>query len=297
MAMLPANIKGFLSVIGFIDSAAKATLRLGYVTDSDDPFADARMKASNQPPVVVSQRDANQVIVVPDVQVPTNRVHLCPTDLACSLFAGLVPLASTTKTLGLSWQGAPIASFVIPARPPTVVLSWQPGATVDGPQQIRWQANHPDGAPLEFTLLYSHDGGTTFQRVSPSTSKTFDVLNFSELPGGTGKLRLLATDGGNTVVVESPSFNVPIKPAHAFVVTPIDGAQVSGSWVTLHGQGYYREEDVEEENDLEWTSSLDGALGTGPVIQRPLSTGRHAITLAVGRGVRRGTASVVIDVL
>jgi hypothetical protein len=295
MATPAASIKGFLSIVGFIDPGRKATVRLGYLSDRADPRAEERLNAADLPPVVVSQLDQHQGLVATDLKVPANRVDLCPNAEEYALFAGLLPLASATRSLLLSWQSAPVASVLIPEHPPQVLLSWQPGSAVDGPQLISWQGTHPDGAPLEFALSYSHDGGRTFERVSPSISRTSYVLNFAELPGGTGQLKLLATDGGNTVAVVSSTFNVPIRPAHAFVWSPRDGSMVSGNWVTFHGRGYYLEEDKEETTLLEWTSSLDGPLGTGPVLQRSLSPGRHVITLAAGGGARRGTAAVVVD--
>jgi len=105
-----------------------------------------------------------------------------------------------------------------------------------------------------------------------------------------------ATDGGNTTRVVSPNFDAPIKPAYAAILSPRSKESVNGRWVTFHGQGYFLEEEKPEFVQLSWTSSRDGKLGTGSVVQTPLSKGTHDITLLVGEGARQGSASIVLQV-
>ena len=80
------------------------------------------------------------------------------------------------------------------------------------------------------------------------------------------------------------------------ILAPADKATVSGHLVTLQGQGYYLEEDRSEVAQLVWSSSRDGALGTGQLIQSKLSPGEHTITLIAGQGTRQGTETITISV-
>src|SRR5438876_4903174 len=102
MANSASISRGFLTVLGFIDPAGKATTRPGYLHDIDDPTQAQRLKTANQPPVLVSQRDASQAVVGQDTPIPTNELHTHPSGEEYVAFLGKVPLATSTKTLLLS---------------------------------------------------------------------------------------------------------------------------------------------------------------------------------------------------
>jgi hypothetical protein len=291
-------MKGYLTLIGYLDldNGAKPTVRLGYVVPTADATQDQRLQNADLPPLTATQLDASQQPLVKDYPLPTHAVHADPFDLEFAFFMGKLPLDAATKFVALSWQGAAVTTLVIPDQPPFIQLTWQPGATVDGKQEITWDAKHPEGVPLEFTVFYSNDGGGSFRQLSQSTGERSFIADFSALPGGKGQIMVMATDGGNTVSATSVGFDVLIKPPLAMVLSPSDQANVNGRFVTFQGQGYYLEENAPELEALTWTSSLDGKLGTGRVVQTPLSKGTHDITLTVGSGQRQGKTSIVVQV-
>ena len=84
----------------------------------------------------------------------------------------------------------------------------------------------------------------------------------------------------------------------AMILAPeADTRLEQGSPLHLQGQGYWLEEHRAELENLVWSSSLAGALGSGPNIDvAGLEAGKHEITLAAGEGDRVGTASIEIVV-
>jgi hypothetical protein len=149
---------------------------------------------------------------------------------------------------------------------------------------------------MEYVVFYSHDGGQTYRQLSPSITKTSYTVNFDLLAGGNRQIMVQATDGGNTISATSPIFAVPIKPVIAVILSPADQASVPGKWVTLQGQGFYLEEDKPELSALTWSSSVQGALGIGRIIQVTLRPGTHTITLIAGRADRQGAATISLNV-
>lgn len=288
-----SSLKGYLTVIGYVKDSTQVTWRLGYITSTGDPTYAQRLRTSKHPPVSVSQIDASGV-VISSYPIPTNDIHTDPSDQDVFFFAGKLPLDTSAQQLTLALQGNMLSSFTIPARHPFIGLTWRPTDQLTGQQTITWEARHPNGAPMEYLVSYSNDGGRTFRPVSQSITETSYVANFDLLPGGSGQIMVQATDGGNTASALSPIFALPERPVYSMILSPADQARVQGKWVTLRGQGYYLEEDRPELSALEWTSSLDGKIGNGRIIQVKLSPGAHTITLVAGRGSRQGSASITL---
>jgi hypothetical protein len=289
------SMKGYLTVIGYVRNSTQVTWRLGYLSSTSDPSHDQRLRASKLPPVSVAQIDASGAILS-TYQIPASDVHVDSVDDAIYVFAGKLPLDSATQQLTLAMQGSQLSSFTIPAHPPEIRLTWEPSAGLAGQHTITWEARHPDGAPLEYVVFYSHDGGQTYRQLSPSITETSYTVNFDLLAGGNGQIMVQATDGGNTISATSPIFAVPTKPVIAVILAPADQATVPGKWVTLQGQGFYLEEDEPELSALTWSSSVQGALGTGRIVQVTLRPGTHTITLTAGRASRQGTATLTLHV-
>jgi hypothetical protein len=77
------------------------------------------------------------------------------------------------------------------------------------------------------------------------------------------------------------------------ILAPADQERVPrGGATLLQGQGYWREERRPELKELTWTSSIDGELGAGALVEVNLSPGVHRIELRAGRGRRRGTTTI-----
>jgi hypothetical protein len=124
-------------------------------------------------------------------------------------------------------------------------------------------------------------------------------VDFEQLPGGEAcRVGVIATDGVNTVELDSEPFRVAVKGCVAIILGPADGAALaSDEPVWFQGQGFHIEEGRPETEHLGWTSSIDGDLGSDPLFERTLSPGKHVITLTTGAEEPRRPATITVDVL
>ena len=174
-----------------------------------------------------------------------------------------------------------------PGVPTVVVNSPAPGDTPGDTIVVRWTATDPDGDPLTFNLLFSKDAGISWRPIALGIRETQYAINVEEgsLPGGDqGLFRVEVNDGFHlnrddadvTVVVPG---NRPMVTIHS----PLTGAELDGRTnIVLDGEG----EDVEDGRlvgaALEWSSDVDGVLGTGTEVfldESALTPGAHQITL------------------
>jgi hypothetical protein len=212
---------------------------------------------------------------------------------------GAVPFAEGTRLIRVLRDGARVFELRVSDAAPDVRTRWQPPRQVEGRQTISWETRHAEGLPVQSFLRYSHDNGERWERITPTRPEESVEIDFDRLPGGDQcRLAIVASDGVNTTTVETEPFRVPVKPCRALITAPSDGTNIEpGQEVTLQGQGFYLEENEPESQQLTWSSSRDGELGTGRIVVVPrLSPGEHQITLTAGSGERAGTAMLTLYV-
>ena len=198
----------------------------------------------------------------------------------------------------------PIASVTASPNPPTVtVTSPNGGEDLSGETALfEWTASDEDGDDLAYTVEYSRNGGDTWTALVTDWSQTSIEVDLSTL-GGTqdGLIRVRASDGFDSVADSSDgTFSVPNSDPQPFVTSPDSGGTIdSTSAVPLKGSVNDLEDDQFDEDDLSWSSSIDGDLGTGRTLNvgGQLSVGTHTITfLATDSDGATGTASVELQV-
>lgn len=168
------------------------------------------------------------------------------------------------------------------AAPPVVKFVQTPSPTAADMEMITWIVERHADSDIRSIVLYSHTEGNSWQAiVAPASGETNSVLvKFADLPGGKARLRVLATDGFSTTIIESAPFEVPIKGVRPSILGPAEGAIVPAESLTwFHGQAYDYEKQAAAPDELLWCSSQDGELGRGPVIATKLSPGLHEVTL------------------
>ena len=142
-----------------------------------------------------------------------------------------------------------------------------------------------DNDPLTFSLDYSTDGGATWQPLSAQIPSTTVSINLDLLPGSpNGKFRVWVSDGVNTATAETDgTFSVPNKAPQINSVSPVSGTTyVVSQTIAFEAETYDPEDGVPPDDHIQWSSDLDGALGTGALLQiDTLSVGTHTITLSV----------------
>ena len=190
------------------------------------------------------------------------------------------------------------------AQPPTVrLLSPNGGETLHPGAVVTWEAADPDGDELTFDVSYSADGGATWRLLAMGVvGNTWELQSLDALPGtNEGRMRVLANDGYHSVAdVSDGAWSVPNSPPLPAIVAPRDGQRVPASErLVLEGMATDAE-DGPAYGSLTWSSSLDGALGSGGELVAHLSPGEHRVTLAVtdsagSRGRDEITVYVVQD--
>ena len=179
-----------------------------------------------------------------------------------------------------------VASLTI--APMNLVIG-KPRGTVDvlvDQVELQWNASDRDGDALVANLLYSPDGGDAWFAIAlddASGSITFDAASLPQSRAQAGKFRLRVSDGFNTTDAEFPQgFSVGGGvPPDVHLLSPNSGAVVAqGSSVIFHASAWDMEDQYFNDGGVTWTSSMDGALGTGRVLaKRNLSVGTHTMTL------------------
>lgn len=293
----------FLTVTGVLRPDGRLFLHPGFVTE--DPLTSIA-EAADSPLEAELLNAEGEVVLRSPVPVGAFIEELATSlsagppirpmpDLAV---AGVVPFPEATHRIRFLLRGVAIHALDVSDRAPQIEAAWELPAAPEGVHRLRWSASAADGRALSFVVAYSNDAGTTWQPLSlPSPESELDV-DFAQLPGGRGRFRIMATDGTRTASADSPVLRLARRPVIPTIFEPPDGAELPGKGpILLHGEGYDLEERRSELENLSWSSSRDGALGSGAVLQVELRPGTHRITLAAGTGKRRAETSVTVRVV
>lgn len=167
--------------------------------------------------------------------------------------------------------------LVSPHTPVVSITEPSGGSLCSGPTTIAWTASHPDGVKLFFDVEFSHDG-QEWTVLAMGISQNQLTEDFNILPGGDhAYVRVIASDGINSVIATSAAFNVPDKAPEVFIQEPV----LLHPGIVLQGRAYDLIDTwIYKDSRLSWTSDRDGALGQGSrlFVKNP-SPGQHLITL------------------
>jgi hypothetical protein len=212
-------------------------------------------------------------------------------DHDAGFFRETVPFAPGTARIVFRHQGAIIHVVQVSPRPPTVTLLHPNGGETwdgPGPYTIAWDAQDADGDPVTARVLFSADGGATWEPLAVNLDLHQYVVDAFDLPGSDNALiQVQVSDGVNTTLdVSDAPFTVTDKPPLVFLLGPTEGERlVLGQTVILQGMATDPEEGTLPGQALAWFSDLDGPLGVGSdVAVDELSHGAHQITLAATDG-------------
>ena len=199
---------------------------------------------------------------------------------------------STEKTL---YRMAPGASAPILTEAPIVI----PSAT-GGRIELSWSSKDPDGDELLFWIQFSPDNGRTWVTIPDTTRSTrmsIDLINLPSAPNG-GIFRVLATDGLHTTISpESVATIVNDRMADVKILSPNSGLTfVVSETIGFEGEAYDPDTGLLVDEELMWSSDIDGELGTGPSLAlSDLSVGLHNITLKSADGASDMIRLIITD--
>ena len=155
-----------------------------------------------------------------------------------------------------------------------------------GEFKFSWSANDIDDDKLYYLVLISKDSQKTWKTISsgvPYPQLSYDVSRIQKSDGIF--FQVLASDGINTSSDMVGPFSASVKMPMAQITNPKDGDSIQQGYpVILLGSGNSPEEEstIPDER-LTWSSDISGILGNGQTLQveKPLSKGKHVITLSV----------------
>jgi hypothetical protein len=197
----------------------------------------------------------------------------------------LLPWAAGTTRLQLRKGAAVVDERAVSANPPTVAITAPAGGALDnGPITVSWTGSDPDGDTLSYSVLFSNDNGATWTAVAADLAGTSLTVQGASLPGGAqSRFRVVASDGVLSAVADSAPFSLPDKAPEVTFETPAPGAVFFPAQpVNFAASASDLEDETLADAAFSWSSSRDGALGTGATLQTlGLSTGVHEITVTV----------------
>ena len=132
-----------------------------------------------------------------------------------------------------------------------------------------------DGAITGADLVWSSDVDGNF-----ATGETYEYVA-NALTLGAQEITLTATDDDANTGTDVIDITITNSPPVATITSPSHGSSYdTGALVSFIGTGEDFEDGTLTGTSLVWTSSIDGALGTGTsLVDIPLSDGSHVITL------------------
>ncbi len=199
----------------------------------------------------------------------------------------------------LSPAGAVLGSVTFGGAAPRVRITFpSSGPSLFGVQKLTWSIHDEDSTRHWSAVDLSTDGGQTWFRLGETGGEPFLLVDFDQVPGAASALlRVTVSDGANSGST-STAFSVPPKTPAVEILGPAAGEVFRlGDLVWMRAHAYDTDDGILDDEAVRWTSSLDGALGTGASLPVTiLSGGRH--TLTVEATDRAGnTASATVEVV
>jgi hypothetical protein len=204
---------------------------------------------------------------------------------APGLFTLLIPVEADAASISIVGPGSEeLASRGLGGDVPVVTVQAvvAPEAEAGGGLDISWEVEDADDSEHSFILEYSTDGGVSWTTLEAALKGPGITVDIDRLPGSAqSKVRVLASDGANTGVGESGVFEVPVKLPQGEITSPSDDSVFrSGRLAWLQARAFDQDDGFLDDDSVDWSSSRDGALGTGsslPVYD--LTEGTHTITM------------------
>jgi len=223
---------------------------------------------------------------------PDHRVPHVSAPLESADFGFVLPFSDSVRTIRLLKGSDILDSIAVSATDPSASFVSIPSGRVEGTVTVSWQGSDADGDALVYSLFYSPDGVLRIPLVEETAATSYQWDSTWVPSGSAPRLTLVASDGVRATVVDSSTFDVADRPPEVAISLPVDGdVYPAGTPVPLSGHLNDAEDGFGGETPLDWSSSRDGALGSGTIFSvATLSEGTHVIT-ATGRDSAGNTGS------
>jgi hypothetical protein len=215
-------------------------------------------------------------------------------------FSANMPEANGVARIDLVTGTLTLATFSAGSTAPVVSISSPAGGEdfTSGDVPITWTATDADSDPLQVSIEFSRDNGSTWTPIASANDSGTLNIPIEQLAGSVNaRIRVWASDGFLSGTVTSNAFAIAAQPPRPYIITPLESAiYLEGQAVPLLGRATDPQDDVIT-STLTWSSDRDGVLGVGEAQNVLLSAGTHVITLeAVNSDALTTSTTVVITV-
>jgi len=149
------------------------------------------------------------------------------TDYASFLFN--LTVSPETRKVKLLHGSVGLDTHVASDNVPQITVTQPAAGAYDGEVNVKWSASDPDGSDeLQFSVLYSQDGGSTWQPISLWTTGENISLDTKEFANCQNcAVKVIVNDGFHSAEATSASFSVSNPPTLTWV-WPYEGALDAG---------------------------------------------------------------------
>ena len=225
---------------------------------------------------------------------------MTPDDPSRSFFSVALEVPASTAEVQLLHDTTVLDTIAVTTNAPTVEITSVSGT--GDTLGVEWQASDADGDALSYSIDYSTDGGTTWTPVLFETELQSVQLDTSGLPASAQAFVRVRVDDG--FLTSSDSFGPFTVAEHAPEVILLDELDfrpfVAGQEIVVEAMAFDPEDGPLTGSALQWSSNLDGALGTGETLvldAADLSPGTHRISVeAADSSGRASNVSATVHV-
>ena len=166
---------------------------------------------------------------------------------------------------------------------PVIELTYPNGGeNFNGLETITFSAQ-PNPEELYYSFYYSNDGGQTYFLIGSNELGIDEYpIDFSSLPTGAQcNIKVVCSNGYNYGEdTNDAPFSVGNTAPSVQIVSPSnDSVFYAGDHITLSGSAYDIDDGTLTDDNLEWSSNIQGVLGSGESLSIVLDEGTHEITL------------------
>ena len=240
-----------------------------------------------------SDDQESELWVVPVSDPPTDwaKYRISKTVTTSSGVGGAEGSSSSTTVLTEVTRSANAPTVSVTAPTAGQILN---GDTVT----FSWSGTDADSDTLSYMVEYSDDGGSTYETIAVDHTSSSMTTDRIRLAGSTSaRIRVTVSDGTRSTSVQSPIFTVAANSPEVFIHSPADNSSLLGARsLILRATAYDPEDGRLGLSSIRWSSSIDGALGTGGSLvtsTADLTAGVHVLTAtATDSSGASGSASV-----
>lgn len=197
-------------------------------------------------------------------------------------FALALEWDDSTRSVELVYRGAVLATSAATPTKPTVAFNPLPRDFVADTDQgeVSWTASDSDGGVLTHFIQLSLDGGVKWESLVGDLSLPRFLMNWKHFPATTNALlRVITSDGfHSSSAVSLASFAIAPHAPSVKIASPTAGAGFFGAVSLVCEALVGQVDETIPDARVEWTSSVDGKLGSG----RELMLNSRTLTPGIG---------------